>query len=159
MWGITKTQYNRALKKGEEVRPIVDVLVEKYKVVSDWNRAEKIKNYFELSNDASDDLLFPPELVKKLQDKEVQSIFEIPEGMRGIGWFTITEVIMKTTKNGKPFMRLKCVDNNSKSGWLRVWGQIGDDIAYSTWMADVKNDAGWGMSTTTAKMKKISAFD
>ncbi len=154
MWGITKTQYNRALKNGEEVKPIVDVLVEKYKVVSDWSRAEKIKNYFELSNDASDDLLFPPELVKKLQDKEVQSIFEIPESMRGIGWFTITEVVMKTTKNGKPFMRLKCVDNNSKSGWLRVWGQLSDDIAYSTWMADVKNDAGWGMSTTIAKMKK-----
>jgi hypothetical protein len=56
-------------------------------------------------------------------------------------------------------MRLKCVDNNSKSGWLRVWGQLGEDIAYSTWMADVKNDTGWGMSTTTAKMKKISAFD
>ena len=74
MWGITKTQYNRAIKKGEEVRSIVDVLVEKYKVVSDWNRAEKIKNYFELSNDASDDLLFPPELVQKLKTKEVQSI-------------------------------------------------------------------------------------
>ena len=56
-------------------------------------------------------------------------------------------------------MRWKCVDANNKSGWLRVWGSMEGNIEYSTWLTDVKNDAGWGMSTTCGKLKKINAFD
>ena len=158
-WGITKTSYKRSLKKGEEVMPIVEEMKVRYKVLSDWTRAEKISNYFELSNDASADLLFPPELIKKLEDKQIDSVFEVEAGKRGIGWFTVTEVIRKTTKNGKAFMRWKCVDSDNRNGWLRVWGNIDDGIEYSTWLADVHNDAGWGMSTNLGKLKKINAFD
>ena len=98
-------------------------------------------------------------LLKKLEEKEVDSIFEIQTGQKGIGWFTVVEVIRKTTKTGKPFMRWKCVDSDNKSGWLRVWGNMNGDIEYSTWLAEVKNDGGWGMSTNAGKLKKINAFD
>jgi len=158
-FGMTKTAIKRALKKGEELTPIVEDLLSKYKIVSDWKRSEKIKNYFELSNDANDDLLFPPSLLKKLKQKQISSVFDINPGDRGIGWFTVTEVIRKTTKNGKAFMRWKCVDSDNRSGWLRVWGNLDDDIEFSTWLADVKNDVGWGMSSNLAKLKKINAFD
>jgi len=158
-YGMTKTAAKRALKNNEELTLIVDNLLDKYKIVSDWSRAEKISNYFDLSNDASADLLFPPALIKKLQQKSIQSIFDIESGKRGIGWFTVVEVIHKTTKNGKAFMRWKCVDSNNKSGWLRVWGNMTGNIEYSTWLTDVKNDAGWGMSTTLGKLRKINAFD
>ena len=56
-------------------------------------------------------------------------------------------------------MRWKCVDSNNKSGWLRVWGNFEKDVEYTTWLVDVKNDPGWGMSTTSTKLKKINAFD
>ena len=158
-WGITKTAKKKLEKQNLEVPQILDELISTYRVTSDWNRSEKIENYFELSNDANDDLLFPPELIKKLNDKEVGSIFEIQSGERGIGWFTVVEIIAKKTKNGKPFMRWKCVDNENRSGWLRVWGGGDDSDKFSTWLGDVKNDAGWGMSTSIAKLKKISAFD
>lgn len=158
-FGITKTAIKRALKKGEKLTPIVEDLLSKYKIVSDWKRSEKIKNYFELSNDANDDLLFPPSLLKKLKQKQINSVFDINPGDRGIGWFTVTEVIRKTTKNGKAFMRWKCVDSDNRSGWLRVWGNLDEDIEFSTWLADVKNDEGWGMSSNLAKLKKINAFD
>ena len=160
-YGITKTAYKKAIKAGETPIDIINVLIDKfeYYMTCDWTRSEKIKNYYELSNDASDDLLFPPDLVKKLEDKEIDSIFEIDPGARGIGWFTIIEVVKKQTKKGKPFMRLKCVDNQSKSGWLRVWGSFNEDVSYTTWLSDVHNDASWGMSTSINKMKKINAFD
>ena len=157
--GMTKTAVKRAIKNGEEVTLITDDLIKKYKVISDWVRSEKIRNYFDLSNDASADLLFPPALMNKLKQKSIQSVFDIAPGERGIGWFTVVEVIHKKTKNGKPFMRWKCVDSNNKSGWLRVWGNMTGNIEYSTWLTDVKNDVGWGMSTTSAKLKKINAFD
>ena len=158
-FGMTKTAIKKAIKKGEELTPIVEDLLSKYKIVSDWKRSEKIKNYFELSNDANDDLLFPPSLLKKLKQKQINSVFDINPGDRGIGWFTVTEVIRKTTKNGKAFMRWKCVDSDNRSGWLRVWGNLDEDIEFSTWLADVKNDEGWGMSSNLAKLKKINAFD
>ena len=158
-YGMTKTAIKRAIKNGEELIPISEDLINKYRFINDWRRYEKIKNYFELSNDASADLLFPPELMDKLESKNISSIFEIGDGQRGIGWFTVVEVIHKQTKNGKPFMRWKCVDSNNKSGWLRVWGNMEADIEYTTWLGDVKNDSGWGMSTTCAKLKKINAFD
>ena len=158
-WGMTKTAVKRAKKNDEEIIPIVEDLLTKYRVVSDWSRSEKIRNYFDLSNDASDDLLFPPSLIKKLSEKQINSVFDIPAGDRGIGWFTVTEVIHKTTKNGKAFMRWKCVDSDNRSGWLRVWGNVEDGVEFSTWLADVKNDVGWGMSSTLAKLKKINAFD
>jgi hypothetical protein len=97
--------------------------------------------------------------MKKLNEKQISSVFDIPSGERGIGWFTVTEVIKKTTKNGKAFMRWKCVDSDNRSGWLRVWGNLDEGIEFSTWLADVKNDAGWGMSSSLAKLKKINAFD
>ena len=56
-------------------------------------------------------------------------------------------------------MRWKCVDSDNRSGWLRVWGNLDDGVEFSTWLADVKNDAGWGMSSSLAKLKKINAFD
>lgn len=158
-WGITKTAYKNAVKKGESVLPIVDVLVNEYCDKEDWSRAVKIGNYFDLSNDASEDLLFPPELMDKIKEKNVGSIFDIAGGEKGIGYFTVTEVIRKTTKNGKPFMRWKCVDANNRSGWLRVWGNIEGDIEYTTWLSEVKNDSGWGMSTNSGKVRQINAFD
>ena len=77
---MTKTAVKRAKKNEEEIVPIVEDLLTKYRVVSDWNRSEKIRNYFDLSNDASDDLLFPPSLIKKLNDKQIKSVFDIPQG-------------------------------------------------------------------------------
>ena len=82
-WGMTKTAVKRAQKKGEPVLPIVPQLLSKFKVVSDWDRSTKIRNYFELSNDANDDLLFPPKLLNKLKQKQIKSIFDIPSGERG----------------------------------------------------------------------------
>jgi len=52
-YGITKTQYKRRVKNGEDPRPILETLVAEYKGLEDWTRAEKISNYFELSNDAT----------------------------------------------------------------------------------------------------------
>ena len=158
-YGITKTQYKRRVKNGEDPRPILETLVAEYKGLEDWTRAEKISNYFELSNDASADLLFPPDLLQRFEDKKVESVFKIPKGEKGIGWFTIVEIVQKKTKKGKSFMRLRVLDNESNNGWIRVWGSTDADIRYTIWLAEVNSDPNWGMSTNLGKMKKINAFD
>ena len=139
--------------------PIVDVLISEVQDVIDWNRTEKIQNYMELSNDASIDLLFPQSFVDKVEQKNVGSVFKIPSGEKGIGWFCILETIKKKTKNGKDFLRLKVTDNESNTGWVRVWGSLEDDINYTLWLSEVHNDASWGMSTSLRKMRLINAFE
>ena len=56
-------------------------------------------------------------------------------------------------------MRLKITDDQSNTASMMVWGDIGEDIRYTNWLSEVKNDANWGMSTSLNKMKKIDAFD
>ena len=81
-------------------------------------------------------------------------------GARRVGWFCVTDVITKKTKNGKPFYRFKVMDLENNTGWLRVWGSFKEaPELYTLWMADVHNDANWGMSTSSAKVRKITAFE
>lgn len=158
-YGITATQYKRALKNGESPELIIDKLLRETQHIDDWSRSEKISNYMTLSNDASTALLFPPKLLQKIKEKNVESALNIPSGESGIGWFCIVDLINKTTKNGKDFTRLKVVDNDSNSGWIRIWGKFDEDIKYTLWLAEIKNDPNWGMQTSMAKMRKIDAYD
>ena len=55
---------------------------------------------------------------------------------------------------------VKVMDLDNNTGWLRVWGSFSEPPElYTLWMADVHNDANWGMSTSSAKVRKITAFD
>lgn len=158
-WGITKTQYNRLVKSGEDPIPLLDELIPGVLKLEDWSRSEKIQNFMTLSNDASADLLFPDTFLKRVKEKGMSSVFEIPSGEKGIGWFCILDVVKKKTKNNKPFMRLKVSDADSNTGWIRVWGDIASDIKYTLWLAEVKNDPNWGMQAQLSKMKLIDAFE
>ena len=125
--------------------------------VDDWPRNEKIQNQFEIMSTVENDLLFPPNLMQRINEKDVPSALQINSGARGIGWFCITQVFKKKSKNNKTFYRLKIVDNNSNFAWLRVWGEMySEPIPYTLWLADIKNDADWGMSTGSSKIKSLN---
>ena len=156
---MTKSQYKKMIKGGEEPELLINSLLPYVNNVEDWQRSEKVQNFMELSNDATSDLLFPDAFLKKVKSKGIESIFSIKANEKGIGWFCILDVIKKKTKNGKPFMRLKVADEDSNSGWVRVWGDIQSDIKFTLWLAEVKNDPNWGMQAQLSKMKLIDAFE
>jgi DNA polymerase III alpha subunit len=159
-YGMTKTQAKRAEKNGEMLEPILDRLRSDYSRLPDWNRTEKILNYIDLTSGVSNNLVFPDEFVKRIESKNVDSVFEVPSRQRGVGWFCVTDVIQKLTKNNKPFYRFKIMDLDNNTGWLRVWGSFSTPPErYTLWMADVSNDPNWGMSTSSAKVRKITAFE
>lgn len=159
-YGKTKTQVKRAVKNDETLKPILDNLKSDYASLPDWNRTEKILNYIDLTSGVSNGLVFPDEFVRRIESKNVDSVFQVSAGARGVGWFCVTDVITKKTKNGKPFYRFKVMDLENNTGWLRVWGSFKEaPELYTLWMADVHNDANWGMSTSSAKVRKITAFE
>ena len=87
-------------------------------------------------------------------------MFEVPAGGKGVGWFCASEVIQKVTKNGKAFLRIRAMDDNNNTGWIRVWGKFEEvPEAYTLWIGEVDNDPNWGMATTAWKIKQIRAFE
>ena len=155
-FGISPTAYKRAIKKGEDPIPILETLIQNTSKITDWSRSEKIANYIDLTSGVNNDLVYPPRLMEKINKKNVSTALSIPSGERGIGWFCITEVIRKKTKNNKTFYRLKVSDNENNTGWLRVWGEMKKDpTPYTIWLADIKNDPDWGMSTGCYKIRKL----
>jgi DNA polymerase III alpha subunit len=157
-YGVTKTQAKRAKKNGEILVPIINRLRSEYSDLPDWTRQEKIVNYVEMTSGVDAELVFPPELMSRVRKKDITSVHEIESGSRGVGWFCISEIIKKKTKNGKDYYRLKIINDDYQTTWLRVWGQM-DISSYTLWLADVHHDANWGFSTSAYKMKRISAFD
>ena len=159
-YGLTKTQVKRAVKNEETLLPLIDRLMSDYSDIPDWTRQEKIVNYVEITSGVDADLVFPPKLMSKIREKDLISIHEIAPGSRNVGWFCVSEVIKKKTKNGKDFHRLKVINDEYQTSWIRVWGRPNEDIVpYTLWVADVHHDDTWGYSTSCYKMKRVSSFD
>ena len=157
VYGLTPAQLKKLVASGVDPIPVIDLLLEELSSTHDWSRAEKIEMSYEYTSTANADLLFPPEIMEKLTAKEVNSIHDIPAGDEGIGWFLVTEVQSKKTKNGKSFYRCKAIDNNSRSSWIRIWGNPTDGMdPYTLWIGQASHDANWGFSTSFYKLRLLS---
>ena len=114
----------------------------------------------EMTSSVSNDLLFPATLMNKVREKSVPSIFKVSGGTKGIGWFCVSEVQQKATKNGKQFLRFRVIDNENNASWLRCWGKFEEvPDEFSLWIGEVENDSNWGMSTSAWKIKQLKAFE
>ena len=156
-YGLTPSQIKKKEKAGEKIRPIIDILLEQNANVPDWSRDEKISMSYDLTSSIDMELLFPTQLMCRLQEKNVKSVHEIPPGGNGLGWFSIADIIKKKTKKGKGFYRIKAIDDENREAWIRVWGEFDvDPEKYTLWMTHVAHDANWGMSTSAAKVRRIA---
>jgi DNA polymerase-3 subunit alpha len=157
IYGLTAAQLKKLAKEGIDPLPVIDVLLEEQASTVDWTRDEKISMAYDLTSTADVDLLFPPDIMKKLLEKGVQSLHDVQPGSDGIGWFLVTEVNLKKTKNGKAFYRCKAIDNDSRQGWIRIWGNPTESIdPYTLWVGQASNDPSWGFSTSIFKLRKVA---
>lgn len=153
--GLTQSAIKRLQKSGEDIPNFLDDCLNEFKHIEDWSRTEKLSLMFEITSSVDANMLFPDELMKNLNDKNIKSILTIDQNQNGVGWFVITEVVKKQTKNKKDFYRLKITDNENRVGWLRAWGGMKTDPElFTIWMAHASNDS-WGLSTSIQKMKKV----
>ena len=93
-------------KAGDRPIPFIDTVLQELSDTQDWPRDEKITTCFDLTSTIDADLLFPPEVMQKIESKEVGSIHDIEPGSEGIGWFCITSAEMKKTKNGLKLLQI-----------------------------------------------------
>ena len=155
-YGLTPAQLKKMQKTGQVPVPILESELLRFKDVPDWSRAEKIQMSYELTSTADVELVFPTNLMRKLREKNVEKLTDIEPGTEGIGWCCIQDIQRKKTKNGKPFLRVKIIDDESRSAWMRIWGKESEPLdLYTIWLIQASNDADWGLSTSTFKMKKV----
>jgi hypothetical protein len=153
---MTKTATKKWVKQHGKEPHIISKLIEETADVTDWSRYEKIKNFIEILTTASEELLFPPAVMAKIERSNVPSAMQIQPGTKAVVWFCAREWVKKQTKNGKTFYTVHALDNNSELGRIRVWGTFKEEPdAYTMWLAEVEYDANWGMSSSAMKMRKI----
>lgn len=155
-FGKTPTQMKKATKNNEELVSMLETELKRFSDIEDWERNEKIKMSYELTTTADTNLLFPIELVSKLREKNIEKLHDITPGEEGIGWFCVSDVQTAKTKTGKSFLKIKAVDDSSRTVNLRVWGELKKPIElFTIWMAQASHDPQWGFSTNVSKMRKV----
>ena len=112
--------------------------------------------YQDMCSATRDDIAFPDELMQKINSADVNSVLQMSPGEKNIAWFCVVETIKKTTKNNKVFYRVRITDDESNTGWLRVWGAIPKSMQpYTIWLTEASNDPNWGASTSCAKVRPL----
>ena len=154
--GMTKTAAKKLLKEQDTIPVFLDEKLKESMGIPDWNRAEKIGHSVDLMASADETLVFPPMIMEKIEKANVRPVTNLSGKEKDVVWFCIQSMEERTTKNNKKFYRMKVMDNNSESCWLRVWGRFDEppDL-YTMWLAEVASTESWGCSTSSYKMKKL----
>ena len=156
---LRKGKYGMSARKAikYEIDPILDRLLEETKDVEDWSRSEKVFMQAKVSGSAPHHLVFPPDIMNKIHKVKISPISSLDPGKQGVHWFVIIDAEKKSSKNGKTFWRIRVQDDSSYNCWIRVWGDSKAIQPYSIWMADLKYDQSWGISTNISRMKLIES--
>ena len=156
-FGMTKTAYKKLIKSQGFVKEYLPELIEESRETKDWVRSEKIGFSVELMSGADESLVFPPNIMKKIDSSNLRPATSLTGKEKAIVWFCIQEIHEKETKNGKVFYKMKVCDNNSESTWLRVWTKFKVvPTLYTIWLAEVASTESWGCSTSSYKMRQIN---
>jgi DNA polymerase III alpha subunit len=157
IYGMTPSQLKKREKAGEAVMPMIDFLLESTLDTPDWSRDEKISMFLDLTSSIDADLLFPPDVMDRIRDKDVPPLHDVPAGSEGIGWFCLASAEEKKTKNGKVFYRCKVIDDEFRTAWVRVWGSPKEPLKpYTLWICKSQHDSQWGFSTSTFKLRQLT---
>ena len=153
---MTKTAAKRMMKERGKVPDFIPEKIRENQDLDDWCRTSKIGFSVELMATADETLVFPTEIMSKIEKANLRAATDLSGKERDVVWFCISSIEERTTKNNKKFYRMKVMDNNSESCWLRVWGRFDDppDL-YTMWLAEVASTESWGCSTSSYKMKKL----
>jgi DNA polymerase III alpha subunit len=155
---LKKSKFGMTLRQAakKEADPILPQLIEETCDIDDWNRIEKLQMYQDMCSATRDDLAFPEGLMNKIMSSGVKSVLKFEPHEKSIGWFCVVETIKRITKNKKIFYRVKITDNESNTGWLRIWGAIPEEMQpYTIWLTETKNDPNWGCSTSSRKIRPL----
>ena len=126
--------------------------IEKYKSEPDFSEEEKIENLVSLTGIFPFDIVLDKKVKKRLDQCKVPPLSCYDEALK-ICWFIPREVIPKTTRNGKLFWIINCIDDTCQTNQIKCWNVKSTDKIHLNrpYISKLEYDAQWGFSTRSVK--------
>lgn len=120
------------LKKNNDIRPVLQKLIEEAKGEPDWTREEKIGFWLALAGSVNMDLVLDERYVKVINQYGLVSIDAVPEPepdttIKETVWFIVKSVAAKVSKAGKPYLEMKVNGEKFVDITLRLWNVANAD--------------------------------
>lgn len=156
-------EHNDEIKKSPKKNPYAGMermreLAEYYRNnVPEWTKVEQAQFQIELFGSFDVTSVVSPQMLAKLETKEINPIETLEEGDKNIVWFVPTSLEIKMTKNKKSYAVISALGLGAKPVRLSVWGfsDKSNVNLYNLHLAEVERN-NFGCSTTTWKLKEVN---
>ena len=123
--------------------------IETYAEEGDFTTEERIQYLTDLTGMFPINLVVKDETLGQLQENGVPAISEYDPELQLV-WFIPRKVIIKKTKNDKPYYVLEVIDDNNVITTIRCWGVNLDKDHIQVnrlYIAKLQHNEQWGFST------------
>ena len=130
----------------------LDENIKLYSPEEDFTREEKIEYVSDLTGMFPFDLVLTQNIRQAIDRHRVPALGNWDRAL-GVAWFIPREVLVKTTKNGKPYWIVKVVDDTSTTTSIKCWGVKDTDQIYLNrpYAAKLDHSDEWGFSTRSIR--------
>lgn len=148
-----------ARKKNNDVGAKLTEYVASVQGTEDWTTEEKMDFSKELSGSVDLDLILTPDIANYLGKAKIQPLDQF-EDEGDFYWAIVTGEVVKTTKTGKSYLRVKCSGQSGSDIYFHIWGykpKVVGQPEFKTYSIIVgrwkKND--FGLSTFMGSIRKV----
>ena len=130
----------------ELLAPSIELFAEE----GDFTTEDRIQYLTDLTGMFPINLVVKDETLKQLEDNYIPAISEYDPELSDVVWFIPRKVIIKRTKNDKPYYVLEVIDVNNVITTIRCWGvNLQKDIIQLNrpYIAKLQHNDQWGFST------------
>ena len=130
----------------------LDENIEKNMSEPDFTEEEKIENLVTLTGIFPFDIVLDKKVKERIEHNKVPSLAHYDDALK-ICWFIPREVIPKTTRNGKPFWIINCIDDTCQTNQIKCWNVKASDKVHLNrpYISKLEYDPQWGFSTRSIK--------
>lgn len=159
--GYDKLKSTTTKKKNNNIKPIIEALMEEASSMADWTTQEKIVAQQELLGSVDVDLLIPDEVRKKFDECGYSSIEEATDvsKVKGAHWGIVMSAKAAVTKTGKPYLKLVLTGDTGGMLQAFVWNYKGDpEININDVIVGLFEKGDFGFSAFASTIKKVKKF-
>ena len=126
--------------------------IELYAPEGEFSKEEKIDFVSSLTGIFPFDLVMSRQVRDSIERHVVPPIGKLDRSL-GVAWFVPREVLVKKTKNGKPYWIVKVIDETSTVTSIKCWGVKDTDTIHINrpYAAKLDFSEDWGFSTRSVR--------
>ena len=106
-----------------------------------WTRKEVIQNEMSQLGSVNVETIIPGDYIERFEEEGWKPIDEYEQ--KWFYWFILVESQVRTTKNGRKYLRCKVMGSSGKQEWMNIWGWSGEAVPepYTVLVSEVSSNA------------------